>query len=309
MTLASGYARPLLYVAALPALLGLSGRPFSTLPGASVAAATSQVAPNDGRRSAGRLRDGILAVRLVARTGTWAPEGPAGPQLSVAAFAEEGRELQTPGPLLRAPVGTEIRALVRNSLAKTMWVHGMGQKRGLSDSTAIPSGETREFRFRLGEPGTFYYVGRTSEGPVFGRIGDDSQLNGVIIADPTGMNARERDRIFVITNWFIFPDTTTVSGLGPNATLAINGLSWPHTERLEAAQGDSLHWRVINLSVLEHPMHLHGFYFRVNSTGNSERDSIYATADHRLAVTELLLPGRSMSMTWSPAKSGNWILH
>lgn len=268
-----------------------------------------RIAPNDNRRAAGRLRDGVLTVRLTARTGIWAPEGADGPQLTVAAFAEDGRELQTPGPLLRAPVGTEIRAVVRNSLDKTLWLHGMGPARGLQDSTAIPPGESREFRFSLTEPGTFYYVGRTIAGPVFGRIGDDSQLNGVIIADPTGMNARARDRIFVITNWFIFPDTTTVSGLGPNATLAINGLSWPHTERLDAAQGDSLHWRVINLSALEHPMHLHGFYFRVNSTGNSAQDSIYAPADRRLAVTELLLPGRSMSMTWSPARSGNWIFH
>ena len=304
----SRFVRPLAYAASLPALLGLGARPEPGPRGVTAAAAV-RVAPNDNRRGAGRLRNGVLTVRLVARTGVWAPEGPSGPQLTVAAFAEEGRDLQTPGPLLRAPIGTEIRALVRNSLGKTVWLHGMGATRGLSDSTAIPAGESREFRFRLTDPGTFYYVGRTIDGPVFGRIGDDSQLNGAIVADPVGMNARERDRIFVITNWFVFPDTTTVSGLGPNATLAINGLSWPHTERLDAAQGDSLHWRVINLSVLEHPMHLHGFYFRVNSTGNSARDSIYAPGARRLAVTELLLPGRSMSMTWSPAKSGNWIFH
>src|SRR5687768_98906 len=271
--------------------------------------AVSRVLANDNRREAGRLRDGELTVRLVAQTGVWAPEGPAGPQLAVAAFGEEGAALQTPGPLLRAPVGTEIRAVVRNSLEKTLWLYGMGQARGLGDSTAIPAGETRELRFTLREPGTYYYAGRTGDGPVFGRITDDSQLNGIIIADPAGTSRRERDRVFVITNWFIFPDTTTVSGLGPNATLAINGLSWPHTERLDAAQGDTLHWRVINMSVLEHPMHLHGFYFRVNATGSSERDSIYSAPDRRLAVTELLLPGRTMAMTWSPSKSGNWIFH
>lgn len=309
MTLIARYARPLAYAVALPALLGLAASPRTTVPRASMVTADARVVPNDNRRAAGRLRDGVLTVRLIARTGIWAPEGPTGPQLNVAAFAEEGRELQTPGPLLRAPVGTEIRALVRNSLGKTVWLHGMGSKRGLSDSTAIPAGESREFRFRLTEPGTFFYVGRTIDGPVFGRTGDDSQLNGAIIADPVGLNARVRDRIFIITNWFVFPDTTTVSGLGPNATLAINGLSWPHTERLDAAQGDSLHWRVLNLSALEHPMHLHGFYFRVNSTGNSARDSIYAPEDRRLAVTELLLQGRTMAMTWSPAKSGNWIFH
>ena len=274
-----------------------------------VSGAASRVQPNDNRRAAGKLRDGVLVVRLVAQTGVWAPEGPAGPQLTVAAFGEAGRAIQTPGPLLRVPVGTEIRATVRNSLAKQLWVYGMGATRGLNDSTAVPAGESRELRFTVREPGTFYYAGRTGDGPVFGRTTDDSQLNGIIIADPAGLSASQRDRVFVITNWFVFPDTTTVSGLGPNATLAINGLSWPHTERLAAAQGDTLHWRVINISALEHPMHLHGFYFRVNATGNAERDSIYSAPDRRLAVTELLMPGRTMAITWSPSKSGNWIFH
>jgi len=307
MTYASRYARPIVYGLALVALAGLAAASPPVARGEVRGA--ERVAPNDNRRAAGRLRDGVLTVRLVARSGVWAPEGPAGPQLTVAAFGEEGRNIQTPGPLLRVPVGTEIRATVRNSLGKQLWIYGMGQKRGLSDSTGIPPGETRELRFTVNEPGSFYYAGRTADGPVFGRSGDDSQLNGAIIVDPAGMRARERDRIFIISNWFIFPDTTTVSGLGPNATLAINGLSWPHTERLGATQGDSLHWRVINVSVLEHPMHLHGFYFRVNATGSAAADSIYAAADRRLAVTELLLPGRTMAMTWSPSKSGNWIFH
>ena len=239
--------------------------------------------------------------------GVWSPEGPAGPQLTVAAFAEEGRRAETPGPLLRVPVGTEIQASVRNALAKDLLLHGFGADRGLSDSVVIRPGETREVRFIAREVGTFYYAARTTPVPVFGRTTEDSQLHGAIVVDPVG--ARERDRIFIISNWFIFPDSTTVSGLGPNATLAINGLSWPHTERIDAAQGDSLHWRVINMSVLEHPMHLHGFYFRVDAVGNARGDSIYTPAQRRLAVTELLLPGRTMAMTWSPSKGGNWIFH
>lgn len=276
---------------------------------ASEPAAVETVRPNDNRDAAGRLRGGVLTVRLVARMGVWAPEGATGPQLSVAAFGEEGGAVQTPGPLLRVPAGTEIHAIVRNALDKPMWLHGFGATRGLTDSVAIPAGETRAMRFTVKEPGTFYYAGRTTPAPVFGRTTEDSQLNGVIIVDPPGVTSRPRDRIFVISNWFLFPDTTTVSGLGPNATLAINGLSWPHTERIDATQGDSLHWRVINMSVLEHPMHLHGFYFRVDATGDASRDSIYAAPQRRLAVTELLLPGRTMAMTWSPSKGGNWIFH
>ncbi len=308
MAHAPRFARSVKQAAPLLALAFLTGASAPLTPSKG-AVALERVAPNDNRRAAGRLRNGVLTVRLVARTGVWAPEGPAGPQLTVAAFGEHGRAIQTPGPLLRVPVGTEVRVTVTNSLTKTLWLYGMGQARGLGDSTAVPAGETRDLRFTVSEPGTFYYAGRTGDGPVFGRFGDDSQLNGAIVVDPIGMRARERDRVFIITNWFIFPDTTSVSGLGPNSTLAINGLSWPHTERLAATQGDSLHWRVINMSVLEHPMHLHGFYFRVNAIGNGSRDSIYSAAEQRLAVTELLLQGKTMAMTWSPSKSGNWIFH
>ncbi|MBA3580647.1 MAG: multicopper oxidase domain-containing protein, partial [Gemmatimonadaceae bacterium] len=179
MTYASRYSRPIIYGLALVALAGLAAASPPVARGEARGA--ERVAPNDNRRAAGRLRSGVLTVRLVARTGVWAPEGPAGPQLTVAAFGEEGRNIQTPGPLLRVPVGTEIRATVRNSLGKQLWIHGMGQKRGLSDSTGIPPGETRELRFTVNEPGSFYYAGRTSDEPVFGRIGDDSQLNGAII--------------------------------------------------------------------------------------------------------------------------------
>ena len=35
--------------------------------------------------------------------------------------------------------------------------------------------------------------------------------------------------------------------------------------------GEAAHWRVINASVAIHPMHLHGFYFRVDSVGGRRK--------------------------------------
>ena len=70
-----------------------------------------------------------------------------------------------------------------------------------------------------------------------------------------------------------------------------------------------MHWRFVNVSALEHPLHLHGFYYRVDSRGDGARDSTFAPADRRLTVTELMLPGQTMSMTWAPTRSGNWIFH
>ena len=278
-------------------------------PSADLAAAPTPVEANDNRRPAGRLSGGSLTVRLEARLGVWGPDGPGGPQKTVAAFAEASRPLQVPGPVLRAPAGTEVRASIRNGLAKTLWIYGMGRARGLvSDSFEIAPGATREIRFRVTEPGLYFYAGRTSADPVFARGTEDSQLNGAIVVDPAGVTAPPADRIFVISDWFTL-DTASVSGLGPDPVLAFNGRSWPHTEPLTARQGDSLQWRFVNVTPLEHPLHLHGFYYRIDAKGDAVRDTIYAPADRRLAVTETLMPGQTMSMTWAPARSGNWILH
>jgi FtsP/CotA-like multicopper oxidase with cupredoxin domain len=265
-----------------------------------------QIAPNDNRHGAGHLAKGVLTVSLEARRGEWHPEESGGPRIQVEAFSVAGAQLQTPGPLLRAPVGTEIRVTMHNALATPMWVYGLGEHRGFADSVEVPAGETREMHFRATSPGLSYYAGRTSPGPVQVRTTDDSQLNGAIVIDPPG--ATPSDRIFVISGWATL-DSTTVSGLGPNATLAFNGLEWPHTERIDLVQGDTTRWRFINATVLPHPLHLHGSFFRVDAKGDGHTDSIYAPDDRRLAVTELVLPGQTMSMTWSPMHSGNWVFH
>ena len=73
------------------------------------------------------------------------------------------------------------------------------------------------------------------------------------------------DRVFVLSWWFTL-DPTSPTGVG-RGTMTINGLSWPHTERIDLTQGDSVRWRVINMTEIDHPMHLHGFYFRVTLEG------------------------------------------
>ena len=79
-------------------------------------ALVERIAINDNRAGAGILRDGVLTIRLEARRGDWRPDGDTDPGIIVAAFAEEGKPVQIPGPLIRVPRGTAIHAFVRNSL-------------------------------------------------------------------------------------------------------------------------------------------------------------------------------------------------
>lgn len=269
--------------------------------------APESVAANDNRRAAGTLKNGVLTVSLETRTGVWRPEGELGRSLAVAAFAERGKELSTPGPLIRVPVGTEVRATIRNTFDKPLTVFGFGKTRGMTDSVIIAAGAEQLVSFKATAPGTFYYAARRELDPFGLRGSDDLQLNGAIVVDTANGPARPKDRVLMIS-WWETIDPTSKTGLG-QVTMTINGLSWPHTERLDYAEGDSIHWRVINMTDLDHPMHLHGFYFRLNSRGNGVTDSLFAVDQRRMAVTEIVEPFKTLSLSWKADRPGNWIYH
>ena len=298
------------HIAIVLSITGARGAESSTLD-AEVKPTTpplARIETSDNRTPAGRLEGSTLTVRLEARNGVWYPEAQNGFGVPVAAFAEEGKPLQNPGPLIRVRSGTEVRAFVRNSLDKPLTVFGLAEARGVAaDSFVVEPGTVREMRFHAKEPGTYYYVGKTSKGSVFGRLGDDSQLNGAIVVDSANATGAPDNRIFTIAWWAVI-DPASPTGL-ERATLVINGRSWPYTERLDATQGDSLRWRWINFTELPHPLHLHGFYFRVEAVGNGARYTTYARDDQRRAVTEVVPPGGTMALAWSPTRPGNWVFH
>jgi FtsP/CotA-like multicopper oxidase with cupredoxin domain len=265
------------------------------------------IAPNDNRVPAGVLKHDTLSVRLEARAGQWQPEGEKGRTLDAAAWAEEGKSMQNPGPLVRVTEGTVVHASLRNTLDKPLTVFGFGATRGVKDSVIITPGGTQDVHFKAAAAGTYYYAGKLTPAPLAGRLDQDTQLNGAIVVDPVGAPKQPTDRVFVIS-WYFTLDTTSMSGLG-HGTMTINGLSWPHTERLDYTQGDSVRWRVVNLTGIDHPMHLHGFYFRMDAKGDGIRDTTYAPPDRRMAVTEIILPFQTMALTWSPTRPGNWIYH
>ncbi len=274
--------------------------------------APDRVAINDNRVPAGTLQNGVLTIRLEAREGEWHPNRDADPSLLVYAFGEEGQPLQIPGPLIRVPQGTEVRAFVRNSIPdSTLTVHGLytrGDTDPTSDTIQVKPNEVREVRFVAGNAGTYYYWGATNGEPRLNRRrGAPSQLSGAIVVEPNGLALRP-DRVLVMGLWF---DSIAVGDSKvPVARLVINGKSWPSTERLTYQIGDTVRLRVINAGAATHPMHLHGFYFNVDSRGDERVDSIFGPlASPRLVVTERLATTRTFSLTWIPTRPGNWLFH
>ena len=282
--------------------------------------AVERIETNDNTKAAGALRDGVLTIRLELRQGEWHPDGESKPGIIVRAFAEAGKPAQIPGPLIRAPEGTAIHAFVRNPLSRgTLVVQGLST-RGIAapagtDTVQVPPGATREVRFAAGAPGTYYYQATVDVAPAGDSSTVDSELHGGFIIDPRAPS-KARDRVFILSVWS--KGSAPAAVLGPVSQrgrprsplrFTINGRSWPNTERLTYNTGDSVQFRVINVSNAVHPMHLHGFYFDVRSRGNGTIDSVYAPGASHRVVTERAAVGRTFTMTWVPERAGNWMFH
>jgi len=274
----------------------------------------SRIQANSNRVPAGKLEKGVLTLHLELRQGDWYPEADTGPSMKVYAFAEEGKVLDVPGPLIRVPEGTAIHATLHNLLPVTAVVHGLHQRPGDANAVleVLPE-ETRELRFAVGSPGTYQYyasAGGDLKNSDNGRpFREDSQLAGAFVVDPR--DGTVADRVFVLGLWRSGSDKAALRHeipTLPHSIPVINGKSWPYTERLTYAAGEPVRWRWINASDSPHPMHMHGSYFRVDSAGDRESDHVFPDGQQRTVVTYTLLRGRTMTTYWTPPP-GNWIFH
>ena len=276
---------------------------------------TPSIIANDNRRPAGSLEGDVLTLTLRAGRGVWHPEGPAGPGLTIEALGETTSPLSVPAPMIRVQEGTRIVVSIRNDLDAGLTVHGLCARDGAPcPPLAVPARETRLVEFPAGRAGTYHYWASAFGAPVPFR-----EMAGAFIVDPREGGAD--DRVLVITEWTSLtpPQLGEImradepgevfARLNPRVTFVVNGLSWPASERLHYQLGEKVRWRVVNLSSQHHPMHLHGFYFDVESIGDGLRDRPVADADRHSVVTQLLRSGATMMMTWTPEREGNWLFH
>ena len=271
--------------------------------------AAARAATNDNRRPAGSLRNGKLELKLDIVTAQWFPENDSGPSIAMEAFAEQGREPEVPGPMIRVPEGTEVHVTLHNSLDKEALVRGFHTRPATSDAgIRIPADGTREVTFQAGAPGTYFYWATTTNKPLLYRVDHDSQLSGAFIVDPAGAPP-PNDRVFVIGLFSEDKDSAAGGPPRPREVAVFNGKSWPHSERFTFTEGDTVRWRIIDASAAPHPMHLHGFYFEVQRSGSALADSTLPPTAISRANTRLLTSGSTMAIRYVAERPGNWLFH
>jgi manganese oxidase len=257
---------------------------------------------NDNRSRAGTMRGDTLFLELEIGEARWYPEAVDGPYVDAPVLAERGGRPQVPAPLIRVAAGSHVHLGVTNRLAdSTVRVFGLQERRDtIFDTLVVAPGRRATVRFVARDPGTYVYWAEAATLDHDER--EREQTGGAFIVDEPG--EIPPDRVLVINGWGEPVDPTSYRN-----ALTMNGRSWPHTEVLEYAEGDSVRWRVVNASRRSHPMHLHGFYFEIRSRGAWMRDSLVVPANRQLAVTENLYRRETMFIAWKADRAGNWLFH
>ena len=267
------------------------------------------ILPNDNRIPAGTLSDKNLKLDLEIKWGDFRMETPERPGLKLVAIGEAGKPATIPAPLIRIKKGTRINATVHNTLKdSTITIYGF-QKRpyNVQDSLHILPGEKGKVSFEAGEAGTYMYWIKLGRGHKKGFFSEEAeQLAGAFVIDPE--EGSPEDRIFVMNVFSSKHKQKNGEDLYLES-MTINGLSWPFTERIEPSVGDVLHWRVINASMRNHPMHLHGFYFDVLERGNVQSTRLFDDDQIPMVVTETMRGKTTMQMKWEVKRPGNWLFH
>lgn len=285
-----------------PSLLLLAG--VAVFSAYSHRPALDRVVANDNRMPSGVLRQDTLRVSLVLQLAEWYPEAENGPHVTVEAFSEKGKAPRIPAPMIRVRQGTVVRATVRNNLTdSTAHIIGLGTHPvATTDTLHLKPGDSATVTFVAGAPGTYLYRANIGRQGMTRGDPERTTTGGAFVVDPPGGSRADRVFVLNIVNY-------EIDSVRYKEALAINGKSWPYTERIAATVGDSLRWRVINGTIRGHPMHLHGFYFRTTAAGTGLAAASIPADKQLLAVTETYVPWSTRDFTWSPDRAGNWLFH
>jgi len=218
---------------------------------------------------------------------------------------------QSPGPTIEAVEGDRVRIFVTNKLPEhtTIHWHGMILPNGMDGvggltQPHIPPGKTFVYEFDLVKSGTFMYHPHSDE-----MVQMAMGMMGFFVIhprDPKFMRV-DRDFVFLLNAYDIEPGSYVprVMEMTDFNLWCWNSRIFPGTSPLVVGHNDRVRVRVGNLTMTNHPIHMHGYDFEVTCT-----DGGWTRPESRWPEVSIDIPVGAMRAYEFDAKYlGDWAIH
>ena len=256
------------------------------------------------------------------------------PGVDAEALAYNG---QVPGPMIRVTEGDTLRVTLRNELNQPTSIHWHGlhvpnPMDGVPPFTqeAVVPGASFTYEFTVSHAGTFMYHSHVDAAEQI-----DRGLYGPLIVDPQPGSGQptqfDREFTMMLSAWNLpqparsaddeMADMVGMPGMeeaAPDAeeqgTVAmqmdynyftINGKAFPAAPAWTVNEGELVRVRLINISNLAHPMHLHGQDFKVVA-----KDGESWRPEQQLVMNTLSVDaGETYDIVFIADAPGTWVFH
>jgi FtsP/CotA-like multicopper oxidase with cupredoxin domain len=218
---------------------------------------------------------------------------------------------QSPGPTIECVHGDHVRIFVTNRLPEHTTIHwhgillpsGMDGVGGLTQPH-IPPGKTFVYEFQMTKSGTFMYHPHADE-----MVQLAMGMMGFLVVHPRDARAHrvDRDFVFLMNAYDLEPGAYTPR---VNTMLEFNLWTWnsrifPGIDPLVVRRGDRVRIRSGNLTMTNHPLHLHGHDFEVTGT-----DGGWVPKSARWPeVTVDIAIGQMRAIEFDAHVPGDWAFH
>jgi len=218
---------------------------------------------------------------------------------------------QSPGPTIEVVEGDRVRIFVTNRLPEHTSIHWHGQRlpNGMDGVTGltqpgIAPGKTFVYEFVARRAGTFMYHPHADE-----MVQMAMGMMGFWVTHPKdpARHAVDRDFVFLLNAYDIEPGSYTprVNEMLDFNLWTFNSRAFPGIDSMNVRQGDRVRIRAGNLTMTNHPIHLHGHEFEVTGT-----DGGWTRPESRWPeVTTDIAVGQMRAIEFIASEPGDWAFH